>query len=147
MRPLTPTHWTKGHYALNLCRRAWQRTDELLAQRFPARSPTIPPASWVDELMAKRFGALIVCGRCRVKYVDGLRRWGYVRHPDMKTQGNACDFCKTVDPYPVPLWLKEEHQYPSASEHARQSAMARAPWPRSFRGDLLTRRKLSNVPG
>ena len=114
------SQWTKGQHALNLFRRPWNRADRMLSMKFPRRTATIPPASWVEELMAKRFGALMICGACAVKYRDGISRWAYVRHPDMKAQGNACDFCKTV--YDVlPLWMKEEHQYPTRQQHHEDS--------------------------
>lgn len=110
----------KGRYALNLLRQTWTTRDRLLARRFPARKATLLPSVWVEELMAKRFGALIICQPCAWKYGDGITRWGYVRHPDMKVQGNPCDFCKQV--YDVtPLWFKEEHRYPTRQEHADQS--------------------------
>ena len=126
--------WVKGHHALNLLRRSWTRRDRILSLRFPARNATIAPASWVEELMAKRFGALIVCRGCTGKYRDGLRRWGYLAHADMKTQGNRCDFCKGVDAAPVPIWLTEEHRYPTQAELARQRAVSLSPFPEQFRG-------------
>ena len=125
----------KGRYGLNLFRRTWSFTDRLMAMRFAPRKANIPAASWVEELMAKRFGALIVCSGCARKYLDGLRRWGYTRHPDMKAQGNACDFCRGVEPYPMPLWMAEEHRYPSQADYARRRATALSPFPRNFRGE------------
>lgn len=106
-------------YATNIFPRKWTWKDRL--RLFPQRKATVMPSAWVEELMAKRFGALIICGPCGIKYRDGIRRWGYFAHENMKAQGNACDFCKRVDPYPVPIWLKEEHRYPTATEHAEQS--------------------------
>lgn len=131
----------KGRYGLNIFRRPWSFTDRLMAMKFAPRKATIPAASWVEELMAKRFGALIVCTACIRKYRDGLTRWAYVRHPDMKVQGNACDFCRGVESYPIALWFKEEHQYPSQADLARRRATALSPFPRNFRGDQVAARR------
>lgn len=109
-------------HALNLFPRAWRAIDRI--PRFPRRAPTVPPASWLGELMEQRFGALILDAHCAWKYRDATRRLGYVRHPDMKVQGNACDACKRVPTEPVALWFKEEHRYPTQQEHADQSARA-----------------------
>lgn len=111
----------KGRWALNFIPQRWTLRDKIFAQRAPRRKATLLPAPWVEELMAKRFGALIVCDGCAFKYRDGLGRFGYARHPDMKARGNACDFCKQVQSYPAALWLPEEHRYPTATEHAEQS--------------------------
>lgn len=109
-------------HALNLFPRAWRAIDRI--PRFPRRAPTVPPASWLGELMEQRFGALILDAHCAWKYRDAIRRLGYVRHPDMKAQGNACDACKRVPTEPVPLYFKEEHRYPTQTEFAEQSARA-----------------------
>lgn len=107
-------------HALNLVPRVWRAIDRI--PRFPRRAPTVPPASWLGELMEKRFGALILDAHCAWKYHDAIRRLGYVRHPDMKVQGNACDACKRVSSEPVPLYFKEEHRYPTQQQHADESA-------------------------
>jgi len=109
-------------HPLNLIPRRWRPRDML--PRFPRRAPTVPAASWLGELMEKRFGALILCGPCVVKYGDAIRRFAYVRHPDMKVQGNACDACKQVPPGQIALWFKEEHRYPTQQDYADQSARA-----------------------
>lgn len=123
-----------SHHPQILVLKRWTTRDLLEAVRFPRRKATVLPAPWVEELMAKRFGALIVCPGCAVKYRAGLRRWAYVAHPDMKTQGNSCDFCQGIPPQPIPLWFKEEHQYPTQADYARERAGALSPFPRSFRG-------------
>lgn len=104
----------KGRYALNIPQK-WSRRDLLATRQFPRRKATIPAASWVGELMEKRFRAIFVCGPCAVKYRDGLRRWGYVRHPDKAAQGNACDFCQRVAPY-LPIWFTEEDRAMTAQQ-------------------------------
>lgn len=106
-----------------LIKRKWTRAQRLSAWRFPQRKATIPPAAWVEELMAKRFGCLMICQRCAWKYGDGIRRWGYQRHADMKAAGNACDFCKQVADM-LPLWFKEEHPYPTRQQHYDESERA-----------------------
>jgi hypothetical protein len=111
-----------SHHPLILVPRPWSAMDTL--RRFGRRKATIPAASWLGELMEQRFGALILCGPCVVKYGDALRRFAYVRHPDMKVQGNVCDACKTVPPGPIALWFKEEHRPPTQNEYAAQSARA-----------------------
>lgn len=112
--------WTKGHHPLNLFPRPWTLKDRLAASIFPRRKATVLPSVWVEELMAKRFGALMICQPCEWKYRDGIRRWGYAKHPDMKAAGNACDFCKQVRDW-LPLWMKEEHRYPTRQDHYDQS--------------------------
>ncbi len=124
-----------SHHPQILVLRRWTIRDLLDAIRFPRRKTTVLPAVWVEELMVKRFGTLLVCASCVTKYRDGLRRWGYAAHPDMKAQGNACDFCQGIPSHPVPLWFKEEHRYPTTADYAREAAAALAPWPRAFRGD------------
>lgn len=124
---------------LNLIPRHDWKPRDLLPQ-FPRRATTLLPSVWVEELMAKRFGALIICGPCSWKYADGIKRWCYVRHPDMKVQGNACDFCTKVPPGQTPLWFKEERQYPTQQDYAREQAHARSPWPRNFQGEIRVRR-------
>lgn len=108
-------------HPLILIPRTWRTVDRLLARRFPRRRATVPPASWLGELMEKRFGALILCAGCALKYGDAIRRLAYARHPDMKATGNACDACKRMHTEPLALWFKEEHRYPTAQEHADQS--------------------------
>jgi len=103
----------------------WTIRDLLDAIRFPRRKATLLPSVWVDELMQKRFGTLIICRACARKYQDGIRRWGYVRHPDMKAR-NLCDFCQCMEPHPTALWFKEEHRYPTREFHERQVAKTRA---------------------
>ena len=122
---------------LNLVRRHWSLKDRLLALRFPHRKATIPPASWVDELLSRRFGAAIICPGCAWKYRDGLRRLGYVPHPDHKAQGNACDFCRTIPPHPVPIWQPEERRYPALLQLAQERARSVSPFPESYRGTRL----------
>lgn len=106
-------------HPLTLIPRVWRAIDRI--PRFPRRAPTVPPASWLGELMEQRFGALILDAHCAWKYRDALTRLGYVRHHDMKVQGNACDACKRVATEPVPLWFKEEHRYPTQTEYVAQS--------------------------
>ena len=107
-------------HALNLIPRVWRAIDRI--PRFPRRrTPNFSAVSKVEELMQKRFGGLAVCGGCAWKYSDALRRWGYRRHPDIKFQGNACDFCERVFAS-LALWPKEEHPYPTRQEFADQSA-------------------------
>lgn len=118
---------------------SWSVVDKLLARRFRGRKATVLPAPWVEELMAKRFGCLMICGPCAVKYRDGISRWGYARHADMKVQGNACDFCKQAQPM-MPLYFKEEHRYPTQADYAHQAERAVSPFPRNFQGDLRRRR-------
>ena len=103
----------------------WTIRDLLDAIRFPRRKTTLLPSVWVDELMQKRFGTLIICRACARKYQDGIRRWAYVRHPDMKAR-NLCDFCQQMELYPTSLWFKEEHQYPTREFHERQVSRTRA---------------------
>lgn len=109
-----------SHHPLILVPRRWRAFDRI--PRFPRRAPTVPPASWLGELMQKRFGALILCASCALRYRDAIQRLAYVRHPDMKVQGNACDACKRVHTEPLPLWFCEEHRYPTQQEHAERSA-------------------------
>lgn len=111
-----------SHHPQILSPREWSVWDRLKARRFPRRKATFPLAARLGELMEQRFGALIICGACAVKYGDALRRFAYVRHPDMKVQGNLCDGCETVAPGQTPLWFKEEHRYPTTQEHAIQAA-------------------------
>ena len=61
----------------------------------------------------------MICNPCSVKYRDGIQRWGYARHPDMKASGNACDFCKKAVPI-MALYFKEEHPYPDQQQYARE---------------------------
>ena len=107
-------------HPLNLLPRRWRPFDAI--PRFPRRAPTVPPASWLGELMEKRFGALILDAHCAWKYRDAIRRLGYVRHPDMKVQNNACDACKRVPSEPTPLYFKEERRYPTQQQYADESA-------------------------
>lgn len=122
---------------LNLIRRQWRLVDRLKALRFVGRRATIPPASWVDELLQRRFGAAIICPACAWKYRDGLQRLGYAPHPDNKACGNACDFCKTIPPHPVPIWQPEERRYPSLLQLAQARARSVSPFPERFRGTQL----------
>jgi len=94
--------------------------DKLRALCFPRRTVHFSTVSKVDELMQKRFGGLAVCGGCARKYRGALSRWGYYRHPDITFQGNACDFCKQVQDS-APLWMKEEHRYPTRQDYWEQS--------------------------
>lgn len=103
----------------------WTIRDLLDAIRFPRRKATLLPSVWVDELMQKRFGTLIICRACARKYQEGIRRWAYVRHPDMKAR-NLCDFCQHLEPHPTSLWFKEEHRYPTREFHEQQAARTRA---------------------
>ncbi len=111
-----------SHHPLILVPRPWTAWDRLKARAMPRRRATFPLAARLGELMEKRFGALIICGSCAVKYGDALRRFAYVRHPDMKVQGNACDGCERVPPGQTPLWFREEHQYPTQQQYADESA-------------------------
>ena len=111
-----------SHHPQILVARTWSVVDKLLAKKMPRRRATFPLAARLGELMERRFGALIICGSCAVKYGDALRRWAYVRHPDMKVQGNLCDGCEQVSPGQTPLWFKEERRYPTQTDYARQSA-------------------------
>lgn len=111
-----------SHPLILVPRAHWRSIDKLLALRFPRRKATVPAASWLGELMEQRFGALILCPGCAFRYADALRRFAYVRHPDMKARGNACDACKRVPPGPVALWFKEEHRPPTQQEYADRSA-------------------------
>ena len=109
-------------HPLNLIPRVWRAIDRI--PRFPRqRTPNFSIASKVEELMAKRFGGLAVCGHCAWRYRDALRRWGYSRHPDITFQGNACDFCEQVF-VSLALWPKEEHPYPTQQQLADESARA-----------------------
>ena len=111
-----------SHHAQILVPKVWSALDRLA--RFPRRSPTVPAASWLGELMEKRFGALILDDGCAWRYRDAIRRLGYVRHPNMKAQGNACDACKQVPSMATPLFFKEERRPPTATQYAEQSARA-----------------------
>jgi len=117
---IAPPTWIKGHHPLNIFRRRWTTRDRLFARAFPRRKATLLPSVWVEELMAKRFGALMICQPCAWRYGDGMARWGYAKHPDMTVQGNACDFCKQVYDR-MPLWFREEHGYPTRQQHADES--------------------------
>lgn len=109
-------------HALNLFPRTWRAIDHLA--RFPRhRTPNFSKASKVEELMAKRFGGLAVCGTCGWKYRLILHRWGYYRHPDITFTGNACDFCERVFDS-LALWPTEEHPYPTQQQYATVSARA-----------------------
>lgn len=110
-------------HPLNIVRREWTIRDRLLARLFPRRTVNFGKVSKADELMQKRFGGLFICGVCAVRYRDGIRRWGYARHPDMSVKGNACDFCETVYGW-LPIWSPEERQYPTRQQHADESARA-----------------------
>jgi hypothetical protein len=118
------------HY--NIFRRPWGIRDLLDSIRFPRRRSLLP-AIWVDELMQKRFGTLLVCSTCEVKYREGLNRWAYAPHANMRgTQDTGCDFChKDVN---MRMWHKEEHRYRTADE------IARAVWHSATRQFQDTRR-------
>ena len=109
-----------SHPLILVPRTWWSPMDKLRALVFPRRAPTVPPASWLGELMEKRFGCVFICERCKWRYGDAIQRLGYVRHPDNKAQGQLCDACKTYVPL-LAIWNKEEHRYPTAQEHAEQS--------------------------
>lgn len=109
-------------HALNLIPRRWRAFDRI--PRWPKRrTPNFSAVSKVDELMAKRFGGLAVCGTCAWRYRDALCRWGYYRHPDITFQGNACDFCERVFPS-LALWPKEEHPYPTQQQYHEEFVRA-----------------------
>lgn len=107
-----------------LVARSWSIVDKVLAQRAPRRRATMLPAPWVDELMSKRFGCLMICSGCETKYRDALRRHGYARHPEMKGAGNACDFCKDVFDQ-IPLFFAEEKRAALSSTRAESAALSR----------------------
>lgn len=88
--------------------KVWRRVDHLLAQKFPRRRATVAGAVWLDELLAKRFGAAIVCQPCWWKGAGAaLARFGYAKHPDIKSQGGRCDVCQQTYSL-LPIWIAEE---------------------------------------
>lgn len=107
-----------------LVARTWRTVDKVLAARAPRRKAHMLPAPWVDELMGKRFGCLMICGGCAWKYGDALRRHGYARHGEMKAAGAACDFCKASFGQ-LPLFFAEEKRAALSTTRAEQDAARR----------------------
>ena len=130
----------KGRWALNLFPQKWSLRDRLASLKF-RWTPGVAPACRVDELMSLRHNAILVCASCALKYRDGMRRYGYARHPDMKVQGNACDFCHQVPTHPIPIYFKEEAlgRYPTLNQSEQMRRRARSPFPENFRGQMFPR--------
>ena len=131
----------KGRYALNLVPQTWSLVDRLKAMAY-RWTPSVAPAVRVDELMSLRHNAILVCAICALKYRDGLRRYAYARHPDMKTKGNPCDFCRQIHTHPIPIYFKEEAigRYPTLNQSEQMRRLARSPFPENFRGDVRPHR-------
>jgi hypothetical protein len=102
--------------------RSWRLIDQVLAQRAPRRKATLLPAPWVGELMQQRFGCLMVCGSCEWRYRDALRRFAYVRHPEMKATGVACDFCKQAFEQ-LPMFFAEEKRGAMTTTRAEEARL------------------------
>lgn len=129
----------KGRHALNLVPQRWTLWDRLQSLAYTWKPSTLP-AVRVDELFSLRHHAVFICAHCALRYRDGIRRHAYVRHPDMKVQGNPCDFCREVKSQPIPIWFREESvgNYPTLNESTRMAREARAPF-QNFRPQLPSR--------
>lgn len=116
--------------------RVWRTVDKVLATTFPRRRTLTPGPAWLDELLTKRFGAAIVCQPCWWRGAGAaLSRWGYAKHPDLKSQGGRCDVCQQTYPL-LPIWIAEEkrgHAEVTRAQLDHEHARRLAPVPELFR--------------
>ena len=118
-----------------LAPRVWRTIDRVLAAKFPRRKPTIPPASWLGELMERRMGAVILCHSCLWNYGDAVARFGYAKHPEIRSKGGRCDGCqRSYDLLPV-LIAEEKRGLADTTRAAldREHQRRVAPVPERFR--------------
>lgn len=77
-----------AHPLILVPRGRWSPREVLETLRFKPKRIAVP---WVDELLNKRFGCVIVCQPCAWKYGDALKRHSYRRDPEFLAEAR-CDF-------------------------------------------------------
>lgn len=112
----------------------WTTKDILASIRHLGRKATQMPAPYVEELMAQRFGCILICPACAWKYADGIKRYGYRAVPHVTAKGGACDFCKTVNVITQAWSAEEKMSGIFLTNEARTAEKKReiAPFPQSF---------------
>ena len=121
----------------------WSFRQILESFRHPGRKATKLPVPYVEELMEKRFGCLLICPTCARKYADGIKRYGYRAVPHVTAKGGACDFCKTVNVITQAWSAEEKMSGIFLTNEARTAEKKReiAPFPQSFQGFSRTDRR------
>lgn len=113
----------------------WSFRHILESFRHPGRATGKLPAPYVDELMSRRFGCVLICPSCEWKYREGVKRHGYRRVPDVHAKGGACDFCKTQGVL-TQAWSAEEKMrgiFLTREDRTAERKRELAPFPQSFR--------------